>query len=112
MKKVLASGLVLVALFVALAFPLRAGEEKKCKFTKEQSYAGKGCWKVMKNAKVEVVVKTDNGVIVKITSGNPEAVKLIQKCWAKRQKGQCAMIPGQQYKEGSAKCKGKQKTGE
>ncbi len=111
MKKVLASGLILVVLSVALAFTLHAGAEKKCEFTKEQSHPYKGYWKAMKDAKIEVT-NTDNGVIVKVTSDNPEAVKLIQECWAKCQKGHCAMIPGHGYKKGSAKWEGKHKSGE
>lgn len=111
MKKVLMSGVILVALFVAFVFTLHAGEEKKCKLTKEQSHSGKGYWKVMKDAKVEIA-NTDNGVIVKITSDNPETVKLIQECWAKYQKDQCVIVPGHQDKEGSAKWKGKHETGE
>lgn len=104
MKKVLVSGLLLVALSAASVLMVYAGSEKRCGSDKKLSSSRERYCELMKDAKTEVT-NTDNGVIVKVTSDDPEVVKLIQECWAKKQKDLCPMPNGSTFKEDSPKCK-------
>ena len=104
MKKVLVSGLLLVVLSVASVLMVYAGSEKKCGSGKKLSDSRERYCELMKDAKTEVT-NTDNGVMVKVTSDDPEVVKLIQECWAKKQKGLCATPKGSTSKEDAPKCK-------
>ncbi len=104
MKKVLVSGLLLVVLSATSVLMVYAGSRKKCSSDKKLSYSRERYCKPIKDAKTEVT-NTDNGVIVKVTSNDPKVVKLIQECWAKKQKGRCAVSRSATPEEGSPKCK-------
>ncbi len=104
MKKLLVSGLLLEALSAASVLMVYACPEKKCGSDKKLSPARERYCELMKGAKAEVT-NSDNGVIVKVTSDDPEVVKLIQECWAKKQKGLCATSKSSTSKGDSPKCK-------
>lgn len=82
MNRVFATGLLTGILAVGLAIAVHA-EEKKCGKSAEAAQACVRKCKVMCNATVEVT-NTDSGVVVKVTASNPDDVKKIQECWAKR----------------------------
>ncbi len=108
MKKVLVSGLLLVALSAACVFMVYAGSEEKCGADKKLSRSRERYCKLMKDAKTEVT-NTDNGVIVKVTSDDPEVVKLIQECWANRTACKAARSAGSE--KTPAICGSKKKNG-
>ena len=62
----------------------------------------------MCSANVEVT-NTDNGVVVKMTATDPEDVKKIQECWAKRAACKAARSDGGE--KASATCDSKKKSG-
>ncbi len=104
MKKVLVAGLLLVALSAAFVLMVHGESGEKCGSDKKLSDSPERYCELMKGAKTEVT-NTDNGVIVKVTSDDPEVVKLIQECWAKKQKGLCAISRSATPEEGAPKCK-------
>ena len=86
------------------------GEEKKYDDKKKGlNCCGHFC-KLMKEAKLEVT-NIDNGVVVKVTSDNPKAVKQIQERWANCKEHHSTGTPCHGHKAGSAKYKGKHKSG-
>ena len=109
MKKQLAAGLLSGILAMAFAVAIHAGEKKGC----DKSAGGDQAWarkcKVKCNANVEVT-NTDDGVVVKMTATDPEDVKKIQECWAKRAASKAARSDGSEKAAAACLCGGCAKT--
>ena len=119
MKKLLATGLLSGILAVGFAGAIHAGGnhaghkhaevKKECGKSAEAAQACVRKCEVRCNATVEVT-NTDNGVVIKMTAANPEDVKKIQECWAKRAACKAAITDGSEKAPatsgGSTKCGG------
>jgi len=118
MKKLLTTGILSAILAAGFAGAIHAAgdhaghkhahEKQECGKSAEAAQACVRKCEVMCNATVEVT-NTDNGVVVKVTASNPEDVKKIQECWAKR--SACKAARGEVTKKAPATCGSTKKVG-
>lgn len=84
MNKRLRIGMLSAILAVTFAVAVQAEEKKECGTSTPATQACMNRDKAMcSTAKIEVT-NTEDGVIVKIATANPEHVKKIQTCWANK----------------------------